>query len=59
MELVLRLPDTHPLRQVEVDCAKRVGVSAARWRRWVLQIVRLLASQVRRGERTRDREKER
>jgi hypothetical protein len=45
LELVIRLPASSPLRNVEVDCRKRLGVSEPRWRRWVLQIVTLLSTQ--------------
>ena len=45
LEVVIRLPKAYPLRNVEVDCRKRLGVSESRWRRWVLQIVTLLSNQ--------------
>ena len=45
LEIVIRLPKAYPLRNVEVDCRKRLGVSESRWRRWVLQIVTLLSNQ--------------
>jgi hypothetical protein len=45
LEVAIRLPPAYPLRNVEVDCRKRLGVAEPRWRRWVLQIVTLLSTQ--------------
>jgi len=45
LEVVIRLPLAFPLKNVEVECRKRLGVTDQRWRRWVLQIVSLLATQ--------------
>lgn len=45
MEVAIRLPLAYPLRSVEVECRKRLGVKEARWRKWVLQIVSLLSNQ--------------
>ena len=45
IELKIKLPPTYPLCNVEVECAGKSGVKDARWRRWVLQIVQMLASQ--------------
>ncbi|KAF4321283.1 hypothetical protein JM18_003881 [Phytophthora kernoviae] len=44
LEMVLRVPSSYPLRSVEVECTKRIGISEDRWRRWVLQIIRVTAS---------------
>ncbi|CAN0179323.1 unnamed protein product [Ectocarpus sp. 6 AP-2014] len=45
LEAVIQLPPDYPLRNVEVTCSKRMGVSESRWRQWVLQIVTLLSLQ--------------
>lgn len=44
-EIVLRLPPGFPLKNVEVECRKRIGISESRWRHWVQQIVALLSNQ--------------
>jgi len=44
LEVLIKLPPSYPLRNVEVDCQRRLGVTEARWRRWVLQIVSLLSN---------------
>ena len=45
VELVIRLPPLYPLRNVEVEGRKRLGISEKRWRRWTLQIIQLLSHQ--------------
>jgi hypothetical protein len=45
LEVVIRLPPAYPLRNVEVECRRRLGISEACWRRWVLQIITLLSTQ--------------
>lgn len=45
LEMVIRVPASYPLRSVEVECTKRIGISEDRWRRWVLQIIKVTASQ--------------
>uniref|UniRef100_M4B3P8 E3 ubiquitin-protein ligase listerin n=1 Tax=Hyaloperonospora arabidopsidis (strain Emoy2) TaxID=559515 RepID=M4B3P8_HYAAE len=44
LEMVVRVPPSYPLRCVEVECTKRIGISEHRWRRWVLQIIRVTSS---------------
>ncbi|CAI5737542.1 unnamed protein product [Hyaloperonospora brassicae] len=44
LEMVVRVPPSYPLRCVEVECTKRIGISEQRWRRWVLQIIRVTSS---------------
>ena len=46
MELIVKLADNHPLVPVTVDCGKRIGVSNAQWRQWMLQLARFLSWQV-------------
>ncbi|EQC29986.1 hypothetical protein SDRG_12266 [Saprolegnia diclina VS20] len=45
LEMVIRVPASYPLRSVEVECTKRIGISEERWRRWVLQIIKVTSSQ--------------
>uniref|UniRef100_K3WIF3 E3 ubiquitin-protein ligase listerin n=1 Tax=Globisporangium ultimum (strain ATCC 200006 / CBS 805.95 / DAOM BR144) TaxID=431595 RepID=K3WIF3_GLOUD len=45
LEMVIRVPASYPLRSVEVECTKRIGIAEDRWRRWVLQIIKVTASQ--------------
>lgn len=45
MEIAIRLPKAYPLRNVEVECRRKLGVPEGRWRKWTLQIVTTLASQ--------------
>jgi hypothetical protein len=45
IEIKIALPNSYPLKNVEVMCTSRIGVIDGRWRRWVLQITQLLSSQ--------------
>uniref|UniRef100_A0A7S2XKJ5 E3 ubiquitin-protein ligase listerin n=1 Tax=Attheya septentrionalis TaxID=420275 RepID=A0A7S2XKJ5_9STRA len=45
LSVMIRVPPTFPLRNVEVDCQKTLGIAEKRWRRWSLQIMRMLNSQ--------------
>ena len=45
MQVVIRIPSSYPLRTVEVECTKRVGVPSHRWNRWVLQILKVTNAQ--------------
>jgi hypothetical protein len=45
IEMTIRLPSLYPLRNVEVECTKKMGISEGRWRRWILQIIQLLSHQ--------------
>ncbi|CAK4067201.1 unnamed protein product [Aphanomyces euteiches] len=45
LEMVIRVPPSYPLRTVEVECTKRIGISEERWRRWILQILKVTTSQ--------------
>jgi len=42
MELVVQLPINFPLGPVNVDSGKKVGVTAAQWRTWMLQLTTFL-----------------
>ena len=41
-EIVIQLPSNFPLGPVSVDSSKRVGVTAAQWRTWILQLTTFL-----------------
>jgi ribosomal protein L12E/L44/L45/RPP1/RPP2 len=45
VEMTIRLPSLYPLRNVEVEGRKKLGISEKRWRRWTLQIIQLLSHQ--------------
>jgi len=45
IEIRIKLPSSYPLKNVDVSCTSRIGVSDGRWRRWVLQMIQLLSMQ--------------
>jgi len=45
MELQVKLPANYPLTPVTVECGKRIGVSNALWRQWMLQLTSFLTFQ--------------
>jgi E3 ubiquitin-protein ligase listerin len=45
LEMVIRVPSSYPLRSVEVECTRRIGITEDRWRRWVLQIIKVTSAQ--------------
>jgi len=45
LSVTIRMPSTFPLRNVEVDCQKTMGIAENRWRRWALQIMLMLNNQ--------------
>jgi hypothetical protein len=42
LSVLIRVPTTFPLRNVEVDCHKTLGIPEKRWRRWALSIMTML-----------------
>lgn len=44
MELIIRMAPNHPLFTVTVEDHRRVGVSVAQWRNWLLGVSRNLSS---------------
>lgn len=42
LEIVLKVPAAYPLRAVEVDGTRRVGVSEGKWKKWALSMRTLL-----------------
>jgi len=45
LEVSLKLPASYPLRGIEVECIKKVGLTEAQWRKWVLSMNTLLLHQ--------------
>ncbi|XP_049597872.1 E3 ubiquitin-protein ligase listerin [Syngnathus scovelli] len=45
IELVIQLPQSHPLGSVAVESGRRVGVSVQQWRNWMLQLSTYLTHQ--------------
>ncbi|KAJ8027197.1 E3 ubiquitin-protein ligase listerin [Holothuria leucospilota] len=45
IELVITLPTNHPLGVISVESGKKVGVGAAQWRNWTLQLTTYLTKQ--------------
>ncbi len=45
LSVMIRVPPSFPLRNVEVDCQKTLGIAEKRWRHWSLQIMLMLNSQ--------------
>lgn len=46
MEIGVRIPPDFPLHSVEIRDIRRVGVSEAQWRAWILAVQQLITSQV-------------
>ena len=46
VELVGKMANNHPLAPVSVECGKRVGLTTAQWRQWMLQLTMFLIQQV-------------
>lgn len=45
LSVTIRIPPLFPLRNVEVDCQKTLGVPEKRWKHWQLQIMLMLNNQ--------------
>ena len=45
LELAVRLPASYPLAAAELDCTRRVGISEARLRKWMLSVSAILQHQ--------------
>ena len=46
MEIVIKLPQEYPLRNVEVKEVNRVGVTEGKWRGWMMNVQQLVMSRV-------------
>ena len=44
LEVVIKLSQSHPLRAVEVDGTKRMGVTEGKWRKWMLHMVTCISN---------------
>ena len=47
MEIVIRIPSEFPLAGIEVREGKKIGVSDAQWRAWLLAVQQVVTTQVR------------
>ncbi|KAF6174070.1 hypothetical protein GIB67_020252 [Kingdonia uniflora] len=45
MDLVIRLPPSYPLRPVDVDCTRSLGISDVKRRKWLLSMLAFVRSQ--------------
>jgi hypothetical protein len=45
LDIVIRLPSCYPLRAVEVDCTRRLGISETLLRKWILSMASFLRNQ--------------
>ncbi|CAA6669280.1 unnamed protein product [Spirodela intermedia] len=45
MDLVIRLPGCYPLRPVDVDCTRSLGVSEVKQRKWLLSLTAFVCNQ--------------
>ncbi|XP_020522309.1 E3 ubiquitin-protein ligase listerin isoform X2 [Amborella trichopoda] len=45
MDLVIRLPSCYPLRPVDVDCTRILGISETRQRKWMLSMAAFVRNQ--------------
>lgn len=46
MDLVIRLPASYPLRPVDVNCTKSIGISDAKQRKWLMSMQMFVRNQV-------------
>lgn len=46
MDLVIRLPASYPLRPVDVDCTRSLGISEVKQRKWLMSMMSFVRSQV-------------
>eukprot|EP00250_Pteridium_aquilinum_P021475 c25138_g1_i1 orf=481-6414(-) len=45
MDMVIRMPKCYPLRAVDIDCTRRLGISETRLRKWMLSMASFLRNQ--------------
>lgn len=45
MDLVIRLPTSYPLRPVDVDCTRSLGISEVKQRKWLMSMVSFVRNQ--------------
>ncbi|KAK4419849.1 E3 ubiquitin-protein ligase listerin [Sesamum alatum] len=45
MDLVIRLPPSYPLRSVDVDCTRSLGISEVKRRKWLMSLMSFVRNQ--------------
>ncbi|KAH7423411.1 hypothetical protein KP509_12G054400 [Ceratopteris richardii] len=45
MDMVVKMPKCYPLRAVDIDCTRRLGISETRLRKWMLSMAAFLRNQ--------------
>lgn len=45
LDIFLTIPNTYPLSPLEIKSSKRLGVSEAQWRKWILKMTTILFTQ--------------
>ncbi|XP_022730534.1 LOW QUALITY PROTEIN: E3 ubiquitin-protein ligase listerin [Durio zibethinus] len=45
MDLIIRLPASYPLRSVDVDCMRSLGISEVKQRKWLMSMMSFVRSQ--------------
>lgn len=46
MDLVIRLPTSYPLKPVDVDCIRSLGISEVKQRKWLMSMMSFVRNQV-------------
>ena len=46
IDLVIRLPNCYPLRHVDVECTRSLGISEVKCRKWLLSLTSFVRNQV-------------
>lgn len=46
MDLVIRLPPSYPLRPVDVDCTRSLGITEVKRRKWLMSLMSFVRNQV-------------
>ena len=46
LDIVIRLPSCYPLRAVDVDCTRRLGINETLLRKWIVSMTSFLRNQV-------------
>lgn len=46
MDLVIRLPSSYPLRPVDVECTRSLGITEVKQRKWLMSMMLFIRNQV-------------
>lgn len=46
MDLIIRLPASYPLRPVDVECMRSLGISEVKQRKWLMSMMLFVRNQV-------------